>query len=41
MLGSGRPFLVEVSNARYMPSMIDVQLIAEKINNSDKKYVSS
>ncbi|XP_010918179.1 uncharacterized protein [Elaeis guineensis] len=39
MLGSGRPFLVEVSNARYMPSMIDVQLIVEKINNSDKKYV--
>lgn len=39
MLGSGRPFLVEVSNARYVPSMIDVQLIAEKINNSDKKYL--
>ncbi|XP_038978308.1 tRNA pseudouridine synthase Pus10 isoform X5 [Phoenix dactylifera] len=39
MLGSGRPFLVEVSNAHCMPSMIDVQLIAEKINNSDKKYV--
>lgn len=39
MLGSGRPFLVEVSNAHCTPSMIDIQQIAETINNSDKRYV--
>ncbi|XP_072987410.1 uncharacterized protein [Typha latifolia] len=39
MLGSGRPFLVEVPNARYVPSSVDIQEIAEKINNSVKKYV--
>lgn len=40
MLGSGRPFLVEVSNARVMPSMANIQEIADKINNSNDKYVS-
>ncbi|KAG0474442.1 hypothetical protein HPP92_014128 [Vanilla planifolia] len=39
MLGSGRPFLVEVSNGRQLPSMVDVLQIAEKINSSDKGYV--
>ncbi|XP_020582155.1 putative tRNA pseudouridine synthase Pus10 isoform X3 [Phalaenopsis equestris] len=39
MLGSGRPFLVELSNARCLPSMVDVLQIAVKINSSDKKYV--
>ncbi|XP_039138263.1 tRNA pseudouridine synthase Pus10 isoform X1 [Dioscorea cayenensis subsp. rotundata] len=40
MLGSGRPFLVEVSNARVMPSMANIQEIADKINNSNDKYVA-
>ncbi|KAH7663346.1 Pseudouridine synthase protein [Dioscorea alata] len=40
MLGSGRPFLVEVSNARVMPSMVNIQEIADKINNSNDKYVT-
>ncbi|KAJ0969791.1 hypothetical protein J5N97_022668 [Dioscorea zingiberensis] len=39
MLGSGRPFLVEVANARVMPSMVDIQEIVNKINNSKEKYV--
>jgi tRNA pseudouridine synthase 10 len=39
MLGSGRPFLVEVLNVRSIPSATEVQQIAEKINNSEKKYV--
>ncbi|CAM0903367.1 unnamed protein product [Alopecurus aequalis] len=39
MLGSGRPFLIEVLNVRSIPSIIEVQQIAEKINSSEKKYV--
>ncbi|KQJ84038.1 putative tRNA pseudouridine synthase Pus10 isoform X2 [Brachypodium distachyon] len=39
MLGSGRPFLIEVLNARSIPSAIEVEQIAEKINSSEKKYV--
>ncbi|KAJ6829124.1 putative tRNA pseudouridine synthase Pus10 [Iris pallida] len=39
MLGSGRPFLIEVSNARCIPSLVEVQRIAETINNSSEKYV--
>ncbi|KAJ1272284.1 hypothetical protein BS78_06G190400 [Paspalum vaginatum] len=39
MLGSGRPFLVEVLNVRSVPSEIEVQQIEERINNSEKKYV--
>ncbi|GJN02073.1 hypothetical protein PR202_ga19391 [Eleusine coracana subsp. coracana] len=39
MLGSGRPFLIEVLNVRSVPSATEVQQIAEKINNSEKKYV--
>ena len=40
MLGSGRPFLVEVLNARSVPSFEDIHEISEKINDSDAKYVS-
>ncbi|KAK1321482.1 hypothetical protein QJS10_CPA03g02363 [Acorus calamus] len=39
MLGSGRPFLVEVLNARISPSLSDIQAIADKINNSENHYV--
>uniref|UniRef100_A0ACD5V3L9 Uncharacterized protein n=1 Tax=Avena sativa TaxID=4498 RepID=A0ACD5V3L9_AVESA len=39
MLGSGRPFLIEVLNVRSIPSAVDVQQIAENINSSEKKYV--
>lgn len=40
MLGSGRPFLIEISNARCIPSKVDIELIAEKLNRNDQKYVS-
>ncbi|ONK72828.1 uncharacterized protein A4U43_C04F23650 [Asparagus officinalis] len=40
MLGSGRPFLVEVLNARCMPSTVDVQQVADTINNSPERYVT-
>ncbi|KAG8065752.1 hypothetical protein GUJ93_ZPchr0004g40024 [Zizania palustris] len=39
MLGSGRPFLVEVLNVRSIPSATEVQQIADKINSSEKKHV--
>ncbi|CAL9756933.1 unnamed protein product [Musa acuminata subsp. burmannicoides] len=39
MLGSGRPFLIEISNARCIPSKVDIELIAEKLNRNDQKYV--
>ncbi|KAL6652231.1 hypothetical protein ACP70R_011156 [Stipagrostis hirtigluma subsp. patula] len=39
MLGSGRPFLVEVLNVQSIPSASEVERIAEKINNSEKEYV--
>ncbi|XP_052152967.1 uncharacterized protein LOC127771169 [Oryza glaberrima] len=39
MLGSGRPFLVEVLNVRSIPSATEVQQIADKINDSEKKHV--
>ncbi|RCV34936.1 hypothetical protein SETIT_7G198300v2 [Setaria italica] len=39
MLGSGRPFLVELLNVRSIPSEIEVQQIEDRINNSEKKYV--
>uniref|UniRef100_A0A0D9W862 tRNA pseudouridine(55) synthase n=1 Tax=Leersia perrieri TaxID=77586 RepID=A0A0D9W862_9ORYZ len=38
MLGSGCPFLVEVLNVRSIPSANEVQQIAAKINDSEKKY---
>ncbi|KAL6882634.1 hypothetical protein ACP4OV_011324 [Aristida adscensionis] len=39
MLGSGRPFLVEILNVRSIPSATEVQQIAERINNSEQNYV--
>ncbi|KAF3321574.1 putative tRNA pseudouridine synthase Pus10 isoform X1 [Carex littledalei] len=39
MLGSGRPFLVEVLNSRILPSYTEIERIADNINNSDKKLV--
>ncbi|CAN6268890.1 unnamed protein product [Urochloa humidicola] len=39
MLGSGRPFLVEVLNVRSIPSETEVQQIEDRINSSEKKHV--
>ncbi|CAH2036727.1 unnamed protein product [Thlaspi arvense] len=39
MLGSGRPFLIEVQNSRQCPSQQLLTEIEEKINNSEKKLV--
>ncbi|KAI4390003.1 hypothetical protein MLD38_002162 [Melastoma candidum] len=39
MLGSGRPFLVEIQNARHVPSIMDIKGIEEKINESKSKLV--
>uniref|UniRef100_A0A0E0KTW0 tRNA pseudouridine(55) synthase n=1 Tax=Oryza punctata TaxID=4537 RepID=A0A0E0KTW0_ORYPU len=39
MLGSGRPFLVEILNVRSIPSATEVKQIADKINDSEKKHV--
>ncbi|KAE8794378.1 putative tRNA pseudouridine synthase Pus10 [Hordeum vulgare] len=39
MLGSGRPFLIEVLNVRSIPTAIEIQQISDKINSSEKKYV--
>lgn len=39
MLGSGRPFLVEIQNARLIPSEAFVKEIETKINNSENKLV--
>jgi tRNA pseudouridine synthase 10 len=41
MLGSGRPFLVEVQNARRLPSEAFVKEIETNINNLENKLVSS
>ena len=41
MLGSGRPFLVEVQNARRTPSEAFVREIETNINNLENKLVSS
>lgn len=40
MLGSGRPFLVQISNAHCMPSSINIQEMADIINQSEQKYVA-
>jgi len=40
MLGSGRPFLVELLNVRSIPSGTEVQQIEDRINNSEMKYSS-
>ncbi|KAG6477842.1 tRNA pseudouridine synthase Pus10-like isoform X1 [Zingiber officinale] len=39
MLGSGRPFLIEIANSRRIPSKVDIGLISEKINNNDQNHV--
>ncbi|CAN8312700.1 unnamed protein product [Cochlearia groenlandica] len=39
MLGSGRPFLIEVQNSRQCPSQQLLTEVEEKINNSQKKLV--
>ncbi|KAJ4746645.1 tRNA pseudouridine synthase Pus10 [Rhynchospora pubera] len=39
MLGSGRPFLVEVSNSRIVPSSTEIEQISDKINHTDKQLV--
>ncbi|KAL0699760.1 hypothetical protein Bca4012_055882 [Brassica carinata] len=39
MLGSGRPFLMEVQNSRKCPSQQSLTEIEEKINNSENKLV--
>lgn len=39
MLGSGRPFLIEVSNSRILPSSTEIEQISDNINHSDKKLV--
>lgn len=41
MLGSGRPFLVEIQNARHIPSEAFVKEIEIKINDLENKLVSS
>lgn len=40
MLGSGRPFLVEIQNARHIPTSADIEEIVDTINNSKDKFVS-
>eukprot|EP00268_Persea_americana_P016037 TRINITY_DN17607_c0_g1_i2.p1 TRINITY_DN17607_c0_g1~~TRINITY_DN17607_c0_g1_i2.p1 ORF type:complete len:536 (-),score=90.23 TRINITY_DN17607_c0_g1_i2:410-2017(-) len=40
MLGSGRPFLVEIQNARHIPTSADIEEIVDKINNSKDKFVT-
>ncbi|KAK9270340.1 hypothetical protein L1049_025919 [Liquidambar formosana] len=39
MLGSGRPFLVEIQNARHVPSEAFIKEIEVKINNLENKLV--
>lgn len=39
MLGSGRPFLVEIQNARYIPSKAFLKEIELKINDMENKLV--
>ncbi|KAL5778307.1 hypothetical protein ACOSP7_011233 [Xanthoceras sorbifolium] len=39
MLGSGRPFLVEIQNARQVPSELFVKEIETKINNLENKLI--
>ncbi|KAL5706280.1 tRNA pseudouridine(55) synthase [Ranunculus cassubicifolius] len=39
MLGSGRPFLIEIQNARQEPSKLSTTVMEDKINNSEDKLV--
>ncbi|XP_043714338.1 tRNA pseudouridine synthase Pus10 isoform X2 [Telopea speciosissima] len=40
MLGSGRPFLIEVQNARDVPSCVAVKQMEQKINNLEDRLVA-
>lgn len=40
MLGSGRPFLIEIHNARHVPCEEVVKNIEKKISNLENKLVS-
>ncbi|GAB4825468.1 hypothetical protein Ancab_008341 [Ancistrocladus abbreviatus] len=40
MLGSGRPFLIEIQNARLVPSGAFIKEMEEKINSSEKKLLT-
>lgn len=40
MLGSGRPFLIEIQNARHVPSDASIEEIERKINSLENKLVS-
>lgn len=40
MLGSGRPFLVEIQNARIVPSEVSIKEIEKTINSLEGKLVS-
>lgn len=40
MLGTGRPFLVEIQNARQVPSEALIKEIEAKINSRESQYVS-
>lgn len=40
MLGSGRPFLVEIQNARHIPSEMIINEMESKINSSENKLVT-
>lgn len=40
MLGSGRPFLLEIQNAREVPSELLVKEIESRINSLESKLVS-
>lgn len=39
MLGTGRPFLVEIQNARQFPSDLLIKEIEMKINSLENKFV--
>ncbi|KAK9129336.1 hypothetical protein Sjap_009823 [Stephania japonica] len=39
MLGSGRPFLIEVHNARCLPPMVSIDIMEKRINSLDSKLV--
>ncbi|KAJ0851888.1 putative pseudouridine synthase, catalytic domain superfamily, tRNA pseudouridine synthase Pus10 [Helianthus annuus] len=39
MLGSGRPFLIEIQNARHLPSEASVKEMEKKINNLESNLV--
>nr|KAJ0215025.1 hypothetical protein LSAT_V11C300141490 [Lactuca sativa] len=40
MLGSGRPFLVEIQNARFVPSEVSIKEMENKINSLESNLVS-